>query len=212
MPTLEQNLHAWNNPDWSSFDNGEVWSVPFGGTDNLWQNMILPRVKPYLIKDNTALEIACGHGRITNILKDEFSVLHAVDVSSNCIEFCKERFAGSANIIYHLNDGYTLPVGSSSINFICSWDSLVHCEQDVINSYLAEIYRVLIPGGAAFLHFSNFGRYKGIKQNNHGRAESVTAETVFAQCNALGFNVKTLEKIKWLEDFENDAFITLCKE
>lgn len=133
-----------------------------------------------------------GDNRFTLVVP----AVNSVQKSRVVIEFCKERFAGSANIIYHLNDGYTLPVGSSSINFICTWDSLVHCEQDVINSYLAEIYRVLIPGGAAFLHFSNFGRYKGIKQNNHGRVESVTAETVFAQCNELGFNVKTLEKIK----------------
>ncbi|MES2485667.1 MAG: class I SAM-dependent methyltransferase [Bacteroidota bacterium] len=210
MPTIEQNLNIWNNPDWSAFKDGEDWSVSFGGTAALWQNIIEPRIKPFLSLHNTCVEIACGHGRITDILKDRFKEIHALDVSPNCIDFCKNRFAEINNIIYHVNNGYTLPIEDVSSDFVFSWDSLVHCEIDVVKSYIHDSYRILRPGGVCFLHVSNFGEHMG-KPNHHMRAESVSADAVTDICTSAGFVIESLERVKWGEEFENDIFLTVYK-
>jgi SAM-dependent methyltransferase len=46
-------------------------------------------------------------------------------------------------------------VEGGSIDFAFSFDSLVHADGQVIESYVRELARVLKPGGVAFIHHSN---------------------------------------------------------
>jgi 16S rRNA A1518/A1519 N6-dimethyltransferase RsmA/KsgA/DIM1 with predicted DNA glycosylase/AP lyase activity len=55
----------WNNED-SWLEQGEEWSEHFNGTENLWNDIIYPKISKYL-KGNV-LEIAPGCGRITKYL------------------------------------------------------------------------------------------------------------------------------------------------
>ena len=60
-----------------------------------------------------------------------------VDLTERCIEDCRERFADSTNIEYHVNDGRSLEmVEDGSIDFAFSFDSLVHVELDVLDAYV----------------------------------------------------------------------------
>jgi hypothetical protein len=45
------------------------------------------------------------------------------------------------------------------VDFIFSFDSLVHAEDAVLKAYVAEFAKKLRPNGAAFLHHSNLGEY-----------------------------------------------------
>lgn len=45
-------------------------------------------------------------------------------------------------------------IESNSLDFIFSWDSFVHMNDFVINSYLKEFNRILKPGGHAVIHHS----------------------------------------------------------
>jgi hypothetical protein len=59
----EQRL--WNNQNvW--IDNGDVWSEPFGTTENLWNKEIFDFIKDF--RNKKILEIAPGFGRITQFL------------------------------------------------------------------------------------------------------------------------------------------------
>jgi len=88
----------------------------------------------------TLLEIAPGFGRWTQYLKDLADYLIVVDLTEKCIMACRERFAAAANISYVVNDGRSLgSVSDVSVDFIFSFDSLVHVEADVIESYLPSL-------------------------------------------------------------------------
>jgi Methyltransferase domain len=50
-------------------------------------------------------------------------------------------------------------VPDQSIDFVFSYDSLVHADTEVLSAYLSEVARVLTPTGAAFLHHSNLSEY-----------------------------------------------------
>ncbi len=50
-------------------------------------------------------------------------------------------------------------VADGSIDFVFSFDSLVHAEEDVIRSYLDQLGQKLRPDGVGFLHHSNLGEY-----------------------------------------------------
>ena len=124
-----------------------------------WYGTLLPRISAF-VPTNAILEIAPGYGRWTAFLKDLCKHLFVVDLSEKCIEKCRQRFVDCSHISYFVNDGKSLEmIADGSVDFIFSFDSLVHAEDVVLESYVAEIAKKLRPTGAAFLHHSNLGEY-----------------------------------------------------
>jgi len=165
MPSVEQNLQLWNERyDWSK--SGDEWSNAWGGTDTMWQNSLYPRIKQFL-PAKTILEIAPGFGRCTQYLKNYCERLIVVDLSPRCIEACKKRFAADSHISYHVNDGSSLDmIADRSIDFVFSFDSLVHVQANVMEAYVKQLGSKLKDTGWGFLHHSNLGSYRGIRLFN----------------------------------------------
>jgi SAM-dependent methyltransferase len=217
MPTVEENKSAWNELyEWS--DEGEEWSAAWGGSENQWYFSLLPRLRDYLSKAEIGVEIAPGFGRWTQYLVPHFDKLHLVDLSKRCIDASKVRFEGCSNLEFHVNNGFDLSmISSNSVDFVFSFDSLVHVNSDVIDSYVLEIDRILKPEGVAFIHHSNLGSFanrinllKRIRGRryliNWGllddyqsgfRSKDVSAETVRARAEQVGINCFSQELINW---------------
>jgi hypothetical protein len=159
MPTIEQNLSWWGTAEgWK--DDGDEWSVKWGGTDLEWWTAIFPRIRAFL-PASTILEIAPGFGRWTQFLKSFCDQLIAVDVSPACVERCTERFASDPHVQCFVNDGKSLAmVRDRTVDFAFSFDSLVHVEAEVIAAYLMQLGKKLKPGGFAFIHHSNLESYR----------------------------------------------------
>jgi SAM-dependent methyltransferase len=217
MGDVAQNLEVWNETwDWSQ--RGDEWSDWWGGTAAQWFGALLPRIHPY-IPTGTILEIAPGYGRWTQYLKDLCDRLVVVDLAERCIDHCRERFASASNIEYHVNDGRSLAmVADESVDFVFSFDSLVHAEGDVLAAYLDQLGRKLKQHGVGFFHHSNAGAYpvltnlalrtpdrfrrplikKGVLPDLYAwRAKAVTAESFASQCEAVGLACVAQEKINW---------------
>jgi len=158
MPTVAENLSMWNDSQfWSQ--NGDEWSEAWGGTDLLWMTAVLPRIRQF-IPAPTILEIAPGHGRFTQFLKDCCERLLVVDLSPLCIEACRRRFASEPHIRYYANDGKSLAmIADESVDFVFSFDSLVHVEADVLQTYAEQLATKLRPDGIGLIHHSNIGCY-----------------------------------------------------
>lgn len=125
-----------------------------------WNGCLLPRLHAF-VPAPTILEIAPGYGRWTQYLKDLCDRLIVVDCAEKCIESCEQRFASSANIEYHVNDGQSLAmVPDGVVDLAFSFDSLVHAEADVLESYLTQLAKKLTPNGVGFIHHSNVGEFK----------------------------------------------------
>jgi SAM-dependent methyltransferase len=217
MPTIQENKRLWESTyDWTGA--GDEWSAPWGGTQNLWDHVVYPRVRAYL-PAGTVLEIAPGFGRWTEFLKQYCERLVAVDLSSKCVDHCRRRFANSPHVQILQNDGRSFPdAENSSIDFVFSFDSLVHVESDALQFYLQEIARVLKPSGIAFLHHSNMGNYKGLLEIGrrlpgfarraaskahflpieHWRSESVSAAWVASTSLKYGLYAEQQELVNWI--------------
>ena len=158
MVTVDENKAWWDEAyDWR--ESGDEWSEPWGGASNQWHGSVFPRVHRFLPAPRI-LEIGCGFGRWTQFLKDQCDHLTALDLAENCIAACEERFADATNITFVVNDGSSLEmIEDSSIDFVFSFDSLVHVDQSTLDRYIAQLPRILTPAGAAFLHHSNLGAY-----------------------------------------------------
>ena len=227
MPGLDHNQQVWNEAwDWS--EAGEEWSRSWGGTPALWYGAIHPRIGGFL-PAATILEIAPGFGRWTEYLRRHCERLVLVDLTPKCIEYCRTRFAEDPHIEYHVNDGMSLGMlPDHSIDFVFSFDSLVHVDTDVLRSYLKDLSRALKPDGVGFIHHSNVGRYRVLPQAARRvperyrrrlvdagvlldlyawRSEDVSAATFAQLCDEANLECIAQEQIVWERGpYLTDAF------
>ena len=87
MGTIEQNLEFWST-DYSWDAQDDEWSESWGGTPYLWHGVIFPRVIS-MVPVACGLEIAPGHGRFTQYLRNLCQYIYIVDLASECIESCR---------------------------------------------------------------------------------------------------------------------------
>ena len=215
MVSVNYNKRWWGQDyDWS--EAGDEWSRPWGGPEAQWYGSLFPRIHRFL-PTGQVLEIACGHGRWTQFLKDQCQGLTGVDLSGKCVDACRERFADESHLRFFTNNGTTVPeVADASIDFIFSFDSLVHADQATIATYLVEFRRVLKPDGAAFIHHSNLGgssilsrqfrkvpkvggalRRLRVLDHQLGRDFGVSAKSVASSAQSAGLRCIGQEIIPW---------------
>jgi 2-polyprenyl-3-methyl-5-hydroxy-6-metoxy-1,4-benzoquinol methylase len=216
VPTVEENLKVWGlEYDWTQ--RGEEWSATWGGSDAQWFGAIFPRIHAFL-PAGTVLEIAPGFGRWTHYLRDWCERLIVVDLAENCISYCQRRFASDSRITYHVNDGRSLAmVPDGSIDFVFSFDSLVHVDIDVLQAYLDQLARKLSPNGVGFIHHSNIGQHRrffaasqrlprwvgdrlrsrGFLDQTHSRSLTVTARLFDTACDQAGLQCIGQELVNW---------------
>jgi SAM-dependent methyltransferase len=196
-----------------------VW----GGVETHWHATILPRIRRFLPAARV-LEIGVGQGRWTRFLIDYADEYIGIDLNPECVSACQARFAGVDHAKFVANDGMSLSaVADNSIDFVFTFDSLVHVEIDAIEAYLGELSRKLSPDGVAFIHHSNLGEHQtALKVGRflsaaaeksrlarkilyrlrlisweHWRAPSVTAQKVVDLCAARGLVCVGQEIIDW---------------
>jgi SAM-dependent methyltransferase len=210
---LSDNLNLWEESyDWSR--QGEEWSQAWGGSEAQWFGCVFPRIHRFL-PAGTILEIAPGFGRWTRFLAGLCSQYVGVDLSARCVEFCQRRFARQSTCEFHVNDGKSLDfIADGSVDFAFSFDSLVHAETDVLESYVEQLARKLQPDGAGFIHHSNCGEYAdevvaGSVGNQHARALSVTALRFAECCERNRLCCVSQEIVNWGQAELIDCFSTL---
>ncbi len=210
MPTIEENLNTWSSYEWP--EEGDEWSAEWGGTQYVWYGTIFPRIQAFLPTESI-LEIAPGYGRCTQYLLSFCRELNVVDLTEKCIKACQKRFESHSHIKYFINDGKSLDmIADNSIDFVFSWDSLVHAESDILFSYLKYLSVKLKHGGFGFIHHSNMGSFKDPKtgeltvKNPHWRASSMTSEIFRDHCDAVGLECVAQENVAWGGKVLHDCF------
>jgi SAM-dependent methyltransferase len=158
MNTIADNLRVWDR-EYAWPEGGDEWSRDWGNAECQWFGFLLPRLHKFL-PTGAALEIAPGFGRWTQFLQPQCERLLLVDLAPKCIEHCRSRFANCSNLEYFVNDGSSLDmIQDESLDFVFSYDSLVHADNSVLASYVRQIGHKLKPGGWAFIHHSNARKY-----------------------------------------------------
>jgi len=218
MGTIAQNLYSWDIAyDWKH--QGSEWSKDWGGVEMQWYASIFPRIHAF-IPTSCILEIGPGFGRWTHFLKDLCDRLIVVDLSKKCIRSCQHRFSHCSHISYHINDGLSLDaVVDGSVDFVFSFDSLVHVEMDVIEVYLKQLALKLTPNGVGFIHHSNMTEYatyfsllkkipegkiidllsklRIIERKSHWRAFSMSADRFARIASDAGLQCISQEIVNW---------------
>ena len=145
------------------------------------------------------IELACGRGRHIKKYIDKATDVTLVDILDKNIDLCRERFHMYDKIHYYCNNGYNLEeLPSDRYTALFSYDAMVHFEMMDIYEYLKDIYRILIRGGRALIHHSNYDRdYKAsFMDSPHGR--SYMSAGIFAHMAfRCGFRILEQKVIPW---------------
>lgn len=214
MVSVTDNKALWDGTYvWG--DAGDEWSAPWGSPEMQWYGTVLPRIRRWMPPpDGTILELACGYGRWTQFLRSHAARLVGIDLSAQCIDACRRRFAGDPRLEFVQNDGKSLAsVPDGSVDFLFSFDSLVHADLDVLEAYFAQLPRILRRDAVAFVHHSNAGacsrlhrvpklryvlRRLGLLEFSHLRDLTVTAGAVDSVARNCGLACIRQEVHTWL--------------
>jgi len=98
------------------------------------------------------LDVGCGAGFLSNHLAREGFTVTGIDSSQASIDVAS-RHDETGKARYLLGDASRLPFPDGSFDVVCAMDFLEHVEEPA--AIVAEMARVLKPGGAFFFHTFN---------------------------------------------------------
>jgi SAM-dependent methyltransferase len=100
------------------------------------------------LRRRAALDFGCGAGRLTQALGDRFETATGVDVSPAMIRLAEGHNRHGARCRYVVNGAERLPmIADRSMDFVYASIVLQHMEPRLQRGYVAELVRVLAPGG-----------------------------------------------------------------
>ena len=94
------------------------------------------------------LDVGCGIGALHPLLSSMFSSIHGVDISSKSIE--RARLENPDNL-YRVYDGERLPFADNSFDMALSICVMHHVPVKQWTGFMAELTRVVSPGGIVCL-------------------------------------------------------------
>jgi len=96
-------------------------------------------------------DVGCGPGHVTRYLRDRDVDAFGIDLSPELVATAR---AANPGIRYDVGDMRELDVTSGSLAGVLSFYSIIHTPPDVLPVTLAELSRVLAPGGYLLVAFA----------------------------------------------------------
>lgn len=141
-------------------------------------------------ENKTALEIGYGGGRLLRAACGFFGKAIGVDIHQE--PAAADFLQGHSNFELLHGDGRTLPIASSSIDFVYSFIVMMHLQSfGTFVSYLNETYRVLKAGGLAQIYFGHIGDGEYLEHKAPANHSSLLVNAAKAKsiCLEIGFDV-----------------------
>lgn len=147
---VEQNITP--ERDWTNY-----YIMAERNAEKEYKTFIKPVLEKYFLlnKAYETMDFACGRGRIANLLKDNYQQLILCDISKDALNYCRERFQNQLNINYLQSLPDRIPLENGCLDFIYSWDAMVHFNYKMLDIYISEFSRLIKSGGYCFIHHSN---------------------------------------------------------
>jgi 2-polyprenyl-3-methyl-5-hydroxy-6-metoxy-1,4-benzoquinol methylase len=139
---------------------GEEWGGP------AFADHVVDVVAPYLGPDSDVLELGCGGGKFSQRLAPRCRSLLCTDISPSMIDHTQASLTDlgvADNVGFRVLNGIDFDgVASDSMDFIFSYDVLLHVQPQNVFSYLRDARRVLRDSGVFMLHQINLASGGGM--------------------------------------------------
>lgn len=108
------------------------------------------------LERGSALDFGCGVGRLTQALAERFDSVTGIDISHTMIEQARRHDRSDGRISWLVNTKPDLGLlGAARFDFVYSSITLQHIPPVPAAAYVAELVRVLRPGGIAIFQTRN---------------------------------------------------------
>lgn len=202
MRTDTADLH-WNKM-WDTIEAGSKWRTPEEDVKR-WATRLQPGAK--------ILDLGAGVGRHALALQAAGFDVTALDAAPEGLKEIDKAEAGVKTVLGRMDD---LPLEDQSFDHVLSWNVIYHGSEHVLLNTLAEIRRVLKPGG----HFmgtmlskrrlphdaKNYGNQREISRNafvHDGASGDKTHPHYYCTAAELTALFSGFELL-WLEDREHE--------
>jgi 2-polyprenyl-3-methyl-5-hydroxy-6-metoxy-1,4-benzoquinol methylase len=184
---------------------GEEWGGP------AFADFIVRLASPYFGPDSDVLELGCGGGKFSQRLAPNCRSLLCADISQAMIEHTRETLSQRGvgkNVGYRVLNGTDFAgLPSDSVDFIFSYDVMLHLQLQNVFSYMLDARRVLRENGVLMLHQINLaseggtahflGQYSGSTWNRpfddplrRGHIYFMSDDQMTALANQAGLSVE----------------------
>ena len=144
---------------------GDEWGGP------AFADHIVDLVSDYVGPGVDVLELGCGGGKFSRRIAPMCRSLVCTDISPTMIGHTRTRLKEEridGNVSYLLLNGIDFTgVEASSVDFIFSYDVLLHLQRENVFSYLRDARRVLRENGTMMVHQINFASLGGVRHFRH---------------------------------------------
>jgi len=119
------------------------------------------------------LEIGCGYGRVTPLLKIFSENVTGLDPNKEVLQDLENHFPGIEAVKGFAED---LPFEDNSFDLIYTRGVLQHIPESSLENVVSEIERVLQPNGVLFIQELTWDKPRFYKQHLHPRTEETYQE------------------------------------
>ncbi|HEY9430744.1 MAG TPA: class I SAM-dependent methyltransferase [Blastocatellia bacterium] len=118
---------------------------------SIWKKALANEIIPWALKDvelgGDVLEVGPGPGMTTDILRERLPRMTSIEIDQRLAVALRERLQGT-NVIVVEGDATVMPFADGSFSGAVSFTMLHHVPSTALQDrLLAEVYRVLKPGG-----------------------------------------------------------------
>jgi tellurite methyltransferase len=128
----------------------ERWATPEGRADWLVPHPAVAALVPVLKARGTqhVLDLCCGVGRHALLFAEHGFAVEAIDGAAAGLDFARrEAAARRLRLSLRQADADALPFADQSFDYVLSWNVIFHGSLGDVGRRLAEIWRILKPGG-----------------------------------------------------------------
>ena len=141
----------------ASRDRDDAMAESIGGNFShfgLFQRALLLQLG--LPSDGHLLDVGCGSGRLAHALKDLESLEYTgIDVVQNLLDYASD-ICGNPVWRFVKSTDFKLPLENGSVDMAVAFSLFTHLLHEETYAYLAEMRRVLKPGGRLVFSFLDF--------------------------------------------------------
>ncbi len=155
--------------------------------------------------DSLIIDIGCGAGRLATALRDRPQLSYlGIDVVPELIDHARAA-AGRPDWRFERVAKTEIPAADASADFCAAFSVFTHLPENVCLDYLAEMRRVLRPGGRAVFSFLDPAVDRHRRLVRGGALRAILTRTIFARnvgyaparieewAGATGFKVNAIE-------------------
>ena len=133
-------VEAWDER-WATAEGRADWLVPHPAVA-----AVVPMLKARCSRN--VLDLGCGVGRHALLFAEHGFSVEAIDGATAGLDFaCREAAARGLQLSLCQGDADVLPFADENFDYVLSWNVIFHGTMGDVGRRLAEIWRILKPGG-----------------------------------------------------------------